>query len=307
MCSRCTSRALTCIYELHTKTHKDDLLREIESIRAEHADLRDEHFDLQATNKNLEKLQHDQSIILDILTNNGHVNEVIKRLREGQSQDSVASWLRARPELSQFIATISESDRHLVAVVKRVESMYDISEVQLNPATHTQWTQVTQSDVLIRHLFELYFTWVHPIHMLFSEVDFLQSYRDGDQMFCSSALVNAICAMGCHLLDNPVPGITSRDLKDRLNLRDGFMDEARGLLRPKGSIPMTSIQAFSVMYLVDLSGGKARSASGYLRIAADHLRTPQESFEYTEEYLQLSQWGIHTLNTLVDWFSPYET
>ena len=267
-------------------------------MRQEQANLQDEHLELKETKRGLEQLHHNQSVILDILTNNGHVEEVIRRLREGESQESIARWLQGRPELRQFIASISESDQHLIAVVRRVESMFEVSETPSNPVTSHIWTRVTRSDALIRHLFELYFTWVHPAHMIFPEISFLQSYRDGDETYCSSALVNAICAMACHLMDSPVPGITSRDVEDRMNLRNGFMDEARSLLNPGPGLPITSIQAFAVMFLADLSAGKARSAVGYLRCAADHIRTPQESFEF-DAALQLSQWGIHTLNTSV--------
>ena len=299
-CSRCTSRNLRCLYEPHTKTHKDDLLREIESMRQEHAGLQDEHFELKETTKDLEQLQHSQSVILDILTNNGHVEEVIRRLRGGESQESIAVWLQGRPELRQFIASTSESDRHLIAVVSRVESLFEVRKTSSNPSEFHRWTRVTQSETLIHHLFELYFTWVHPVHMLFPEVNFLESYRNGDEMYCSSALVNAICGTACHLLDSPVPGVASRDIQDRMNLRNGFMDEARNLLSPGPRLSMTSIQAFAVMFVADLSAGKARSAAGYLRCAADHIRAPSESVDTADAALQLSQWGIHTLNTLVN-------
>lgn len=293
---------MRCIYEPHTKTHKDDLLREIESIRQEHAGLQDEHEVLQESTKDLEKLHHDQSVILDILTNNGHVDEVIRRLRKGEQQDSIAQWLQGRPELQQFIDTSTGSDRILIAVVGRVERMYDRADTPSNPTSSHQWTRVTENDVFIHHLFELYFTWVHPAHMLFGEVDFLQSYQNGNQRYCSAALVNAICAMACHLLDNPAPGVTSRDIQDRMKLRDAFMAEARNVLIPSPALPMTSIQAFAIMFLADLSAGNARVAAGYLRCAADHLDAPQESLNHTEESVQLSRWGIHTLNTSVEAF-----
>ncbi|MCJ1251730.1 hypothetical protein MMC30_008967 [Trapelia coarctata] len=296
-CYRCQARGLRCIYEPHTKTHKNDLLREIETMRAEHAGLQDEHFVLQESTRDLEKMNQDQSVILDILTNNGHVDEIISRLRTGESQDSIAQWLQVRPELTPFIGSMPGSERSLLAVVSRVEKLYNGSDRSRDPYTPRQWTRVTMSPVLIRHLFELYFTWVHPVHMLFGEVDFLKSYRDGDEVYCSDALVNAVCAMACHLLDSPVPGLVTRDARDRMNLRDGFMAETRSLLKPGKELPMTSIQAFAVMYLVELSAGKARNASSYLRCAADNLSLPPDSSQHAEKSLQLSAWGIHTLNT----------
>jgi hypothetical protein len=287
------------VYEPHTKTHKNDLLREIEAMRAEHAGLQDEHFVLQESTKDLEKINQDQSVSLDILTNNGHVEEVISRLRAGETQDSIAEWLQGRPELEPFIGGMTGSEHSLIAVVERVEKMYNGSDKSRDRHAPRLWTRVTNSQVLIRHLFELYFTWVHPVHMLFGEVDFLKSYRDGDEDYCSDALVNAVCAMACHLLDSPAPGLIGRDAMDRFNLRDGFLTEARNLLKPGRELPMTSIQAFAVMYLVELSAGKARSATSYLRCAADNITLPRDSLQHAEESLQLSAWGIHTLNTSV--------
>lgn len=254
---------------------------------------------LQESTKDLEKMHQDQSVILDILTNNGHVDEVISRLRTGETQDSVAQWLQGRPELTPFIGSMPGSEQSLLAVVGRVEKLYNSTNRSNAQYAPRRWTRVTNSPILIRHLFELYFTWVHPVHMLFGEVDFLKSYSDGDEVYCSDALVNSVCAMACHLLDSPAPGLLSRDARDRINLRDGFMAEARNLLKPGKELPMTSIQAFAVMYLVELSAGKARTASSYLRCAADNLSLPPDSSQHAEESLQLSARGIHTLNTSV--------
>lgn len=298
-CTRCQTRGLRCVYKPHTKTHKTDLLREIEAMRVEHADLQDEHLELQESTRDLEKMHQDQSVILHILTNNGHVEEVISRLRGGESQDSVARWLQGRPELKRFIGSISGSEGSLIAVVGRVEKMYNSFDPANELYTPRQRTRVTASPVLIHHLFELYFTWVHPVHMLFGEVDFLKSYHSGDEVYCSDALVNAVCAMACHLLDSPAPGMISRDTSDRMDMRDGFMAEARALLKPGREFPMASLQAFAVMYLAELSAGRARNASAYLRCAADNLSLPPDSSQHEEESLQLSAWGIHTLNTSV--------
>ena len=278
-------------------------------MRAENAGLRDEHLELKESAKDLEKMVQDQSTILEILTNNGHVGEVIRRLRNGEGQDSIAQWLQGRPELKHHLATMPGSQGHLLAVVERMEKKYNKSDKSSGADDFHQWTQVTTSQVLIRHLFELYFTWVHPIHMLFGEMDFLNSYNRGDELYCSAPLVNAICAMACNLLDNPAPGFNGRQTADILNLRNGFMNEARSLLNPADPLLTTSIQAFAVMYLADLSAGKARSASAYLRCAADHLKLPEDTQQHAEESLQLSTWGVHTLNTLVYtdinlWISP---
>ena len=95
-----------------------------------------------------------------------------------------------------------------------------------------------------------------------------------------------------------MPGVTDREISDRMKMREAFMDEARESIEPGSSLPMTSIQAFAVMYLVDVSSNKARRAAAYLRCSADNLRSTNFG-KRTEEVMELSQWGIHTLNTLV--------
>ncbi|MCJ1353190.1 MAG: hypothetical protein MMC33_003175 [Icmadophila ericetorum] len=309
-CTRCIARDSTCVYEPHTKTHKDDLLREIETMKAEQAGLQDQHLELQGINagleidkKSLQHREHVQSVILDILTNNGHDREIIRRLRSGDSLESVAEWLVSQPELHKHIRTLPESRQDLVDIVRRVEDLYnayDPTSPLAEPSYH--WTHVTKSTVLVHHLFKLYFTWVHPVHMLFSEADFLTSFQNNNTVYCSSALVNAVCAMACHLLDNPLPSASSKDLaqrtsyQDAMKLRDGFMVEARSHLLPGSYSQMTTIQAFAVMFLVELSLGKARSATAYLRCAADHLRKRQTS-EQSDDAVKLSYWGVHTLTT----------
>ena len=217
----------------------------------------------------------------------------------GEARESVAEWLHSRPELQKYIQTITGSQQNILNVVSRVEDLYEDPSRPpgLEPLPHP-WTKVTNSQILIRHLFELYFTWVHPVHMLFGEFDFLHSYYAGEETYCSRPLVNAICAMACHLLENPVPGVTDREVSDRMKLREAFMDEARYSIEIGSDLPLTSIQTFAVMYLVDLSSNKARRAAAYLRCSADNLKSTNFG-KRTEEVMELSQWGIHTLNTLV--------
>ena len=292
------------MFEPHTKTHKDDLLREIEEIKAEHAGLQEATSLLQKDKDALQAKEDAQSVILDILENNGHKHEIVRRLRHGEPRESVAMWLLGQPELRKHLRSMPPSHQTILDLVKRVEGLYKADQGPAQPLAETahRWTQVTKSRTLIRHLFELYFTWVHPIHMLFSEVDFLASYHSGDDTYCSNSLTDAVCAMACHLLDNPSPGSKPRDrdsmsgYEDAMQLHGAFMAEARSSLVPDTYTRMTSIQAFAVMFLSELSSGKARSATGYLRCAADHLKYSKADGQ-SKEALQLSYWGVHTLNT----------
>ena len=286
-CTRCHQRELKCLYQPHTKIQKDDILNDLDSERERNGTLAEKNSSM--------------SMILDILTNNGHVDEVIKRLRAKEDFESIARWLRTKPELRQYVERHSETSLSLMDVVKRVESLYSRANPDhVDGESHSpavQWTRVAEGQALIDHLFELYFLWVHPHHMLFSETNFLDCYHRGDEKYCSSALVNAICAMGCHLLDRDVT-TSFRDVSDLEKLRLAFMQEARLAISPSDHQDFPTLQAFAVLFLAELSSGKARNAVTYLRCAADNI-LGQDANEDEDNVLELSRWGIHTLNTLV--------
>jgi hypothetical protein len=281
------------LYELTTKAQKDRLVQEVVTLKQSNAELL-------ALNEQLQTTQNDQAAILDILTYNGHVDEVIRRLQLGDEYHSIAAWLQRQPELHDIGHRRTETTvNQLYRVVELIESRFRLASPRDGGAGPVlAWTVVTRNQPLISHLFELYFTWVHPVHMLFSENAFLDCYHTGDATFCSTPLVNAICAMACHLLDVPAPGVSATDIKQSMKLRDAFMHQARSTLDISSlRLSMPSLQALIVMFLVELSAGRARSATGYLRCAADNLSTPGSADEDWTREDEITQWGIHTLNT----------
>ena len=253
-------------------------------------------------NRNLREEGAWQKTILQTIGSNGHDREIISRLRKGDSHQSIAEWLhRENPDFARGLeAPITH--RRLIDVVKLYEMQCqqddglnrqspDSSEAEL------PWTKVTASRKLIGHLFDLYFTWVHPVHMLFSELDFKHDFRGSMKAHCSASLVNAICAMGCNLLESEDAGLR-RNRIDAATLRDGFMNEARATLDPSTYGHMTSIQTLAIMFLVELSSGKARKAIGYLRSAMDNMNNGSGP-PLSEEANEITIWGLHTLNTYV--------
>lgn len=305
-CSRCLGRNTTCIYEPHTKTHKDDLLREIEVLREDNAGLQGEKEGLQVAtdhlkqkNQGLREASEWMTFILDVLGSDGHDQEIIRRLQSGESHQIIASWLDSQPEVTSMLERIPASQHNLVEVIKRVEGQYQgaggLKFPRDTEATEWRWTAVTSSQKLVRHLVNLYLAWVHPVHMLFGEVKFLESFQNNDMSYCSPALVSAICAMASHLLDDLGDVAAERDV-DTAALRELFMDEARAGLVPDEYNRVTSVQAFGVMFLADLSSGKARKATGYLRAAVDSLKA-LDSDSASPEILEILTWGLHSLNT----------
>ena len=130
--------------------------------------------------------------------------------------------------------------------------------------------------------------------MLFSEINFLDCYFSGDDTYCSSALVNSICAMACNLLGRS-QNETLQTTSDHASLGEAFLREARSQILPSDIPRITTLQSFAVMFLVELSSGRARNAATYLRCAADNLEELPDDGHKHEVY-EASRWGIYTLN-----------
>ncbi|KAI4137433.1 MAG: hypothetical protein LQ341_005140 [Variospora aurantia] len=303
-CTRCRVRKLECHYEPHTKTHKESLLKEIASLRQDNTRLRQENekvegtaSDLQHENKGLLTLYEWQRIILDTIGRNGHDREIIQRLRAGETTQSIADWLCEQHPIKHTLHDVPEGSYGLVGIVDAFEEQLRQDDGQGRgkeaDTLPFAWTAVSSSQTLLGHLFDLYFTWVHPVHMLFSEREFRASYAHRDETYCSSALVNAICAMACHMMD---PNDDTAGDVDVEKLTTGFMNQARHEVKPQNYMHLTSVQALAVMYLADLSSGKARSATGYLRASVEFLKAA-ELGQQSAQAREISLWGIQTLNT----------
>ncbi|KAL8923039.1 MAG: hypothetical protein Q9208_004851 [Pyrenodesmia sp. 3 TL-2023] len=287
----------------HTKTHKESLLREIASLRKDNTRLRTVNEevtlaagDLKQKNEGLQLVHDWQRIILETIGKNGHDREIIKKLRAGEPAQAIADWLCEQNPIQHQMHVVPPGERSLLDIVDAFEEQLRRDDGRGrgkgSDTLHWGWTTVSLSQTLLGHLFDLYFTWVHPVHMLFSENDFRDSYTNNDETYCSSALVNAICAMACHLMD---PNDTDTDV-DIDKLMTGFMNQARQEVRPQNYMHLTSVQALAVMYLADLSSGKARSATGYLRASVEFLKAAELDGQ-SAKAREISLWGIQTLNT----------
>ena len=249
-----------------------------------------------------------QGLILNTIGQNGHDREIISRLREGESVQSIADWLVTVDPTYKNLGSEPTIKLTLTEVVQMFEEQckpYDGRPWRDTLfSSKISWTKVTSDHKLTGHLLDLYFTWVHPVHMLFSEKDFIRDYGESTieegSAYCGSALVNAICAMACQLLDNKMlqRGSELVDIRrnlDEVTLREGFMEEVKRRLAHQPNGRLTSIQAFAIMFLVDWGAGKTRNALGYLRVAAEHLNDLDRS--QSEEAREITFWGINTLIT----------
>ncbi|KAL8771049.1 MAG: hypothetical protein Q9209_003468 [Squamulea sp. 1 TL-2023] len=301
--ARQKTRGLDCRYEPHTKTRKEFLLQEIASLKKDNSRLKTINQEVSSAAINLKDKHEDlqdshgwQQIILDTIGRNGHDRDIIIKLRSGESTESIARWLCRQQPISSNLHIVPPQERGLLDIVDAFEHHYrqegGLGHDKRSDTLRIRWTEVTASQTLLGHLFDLYFTWVHPVHMLFSEVDFKESFRTNDDTYCSPALVNAICAMACHLVD-------AHDIDEDVDvdtLAKGFMDEARHAVLPQNYTLLTSVQALAIMYLADLSSGRARSATGYLRAAVEFLKAAELDGQ-SPAAREISSWGIQTLNT----------
>ncbi|KAL9607656.1 MAG: hypothetical protein Q9167_007452 [Letrouitia subvulpina] len=127
----CLGRNLNCHYEPHTKTHKDDLLKEIKTLRSDNTRLLDQNkqqsnatSDLAERHRGLQISYDWQRIILDAVGSNGHDREIIQRLRAGDSIQSVADWLCQQDPISTSLNKVPPSQRSLVDIVQSFDNHY---------------------------------------------------------------------------------------------------------------------------------------------------------------------------------------
>ncbi|KAF8855494.1 hypothetical protein BDZ45DRAFT_804928 [Acephala macrosclerotiorum] len=169
------------------------------------------------------------------------------------------------------------------------------------------WTNVTSDTELINHLFEAYFSWSHPIYLLFSEELFYHGMRDNKPKYCTPLLVNAILAIGCHWSDR----IEARaDPKDPSTSGDHFFAEAKRLLAENdNTTSLTIVQALGLMSLRQAMNNHDSSGRRYvaqmMSMAVElglHLSSstpPGGNFTPAEiEARKVTFWGCFVLETI---------
>ncbi len=283
---------------------KESLIEELKSVQKYNEELQSEIMRRDNVIRDLSESNNWRGDILRIIGNERYEDEVIQRLKGGQSYQQLAEWLRREvPELVLHGVDLDDS-RSLVEVVKFFEAeCQDERSVTLTDNlmySRWPWTDVSMDTRLISRLLDLYFAYVHPVHLLFSEREFRSCFVTSDTTHCSRSLVNAVCAMACFLYENHPfgdgrPADFPRNIKIS-TLKKGFLDAAKKDLNATNTKQLTSIQTFAIMYLIDSSSGNARTALGYLEAALDGLSAVKElpQFNVTKE---LTYWGVRNLKT----------
>lgn len=140
-CKRCMNRGQKddCEYELHTKTQKEAMIREIKDLR--------------------EKNNWVDMILKAIRTDER--NEIIQCLRNGEFYGTISQSLRNIP-FPGFTQLSLKSQLQLTKAVAEYGLEWDGERNAGSLLPGSGWTKVTSNEDLIDHLLALYFTWIHP-------------------------------------------------------------------------------------------------------------------------------------------------
>lgn len=94
-CQRCNARHISdsCHYDVHSKTAKDQMMREIRQLQQKSQDLETQRDSLEERNAWIEQ-------IISSLKEDGLYIEIINRLKRGDSHQVIAEWL-GRPLISE--------------------------------------------------------------------------------------------------------------------------------------------------------------------------------------------------------------
>ena len=254
---------------------------------------------LEGVKNTLEEKNNWIESIMASLKDDGQGSEIINRLKQGESHEAIAHWL-GRP-LPQEVTSLSPNAER--SFKSALETYHHVLAENHDPR---YWTHVSLERDLIEHLIKLYFTWVHPVHMFFDEANFLESFKNCSDVYCSSALVNVICAMSCFLLHTAwrtdknggqIEGVSLEDTQAAISfLRDQFMAQTTSALNDAEPEKMTTIQTYAVMFLVDVACGKGLEATAHIRVSTEGL-TAKRSKEQSSEAEDIAAWGVLTAQT----------
>jgi hypothetical protein len=133
----------------------------------------------------------------------------------------------------------------------------------------TSWTNVTKDPQLIIHLINMYFDWHYPFFTTLSKSLFYRDFVKGKPMlapketvYCSSLLVNAMLALGCHFTAIPGAYATPGDTRTK---GDHFFAEAKRLIVDNDEYEkprLVTVQALALMSVRE--AGCGREAKGWV-------------------------------------------
>lgn len=209
--------------------------------------------ELQRENGELRRQKALSDQIFHALRSDCQVSNILQLLRDQESLPLIAK-LANSPSAESSVGSPSEA--WPVANEEPFQRKYG-SEDCHSPETATApsnflhpRTPAFHDEQLIKHLFSLYWTWIHPAYLLFSMEQFIEGYKTGNKEHCSAFLVAAVCAAACDLLGPHWTSISGK-VPDVPALRREFVAEA---MRQEGLADRgtrTWLDASRVMFIVN--------------------------------------------------------
>ncbi|TGJ85052.1 hypothetical protein E0Z10_g3699 [Xylaria hypoxylon] len=139
--------------------------------------------------------------------------------------------------------------------------------VDIDPIT--SWSDVTKDPEVVTHLLNMYFNWHYPYFTTLSRSLFYRDFFGGKQhvashktAYCSSLLVNAMLALGCHFTDVTTAYAI---VGDSWTKGDHFFGEAKRLIIDNDEYEkprLTTVQALALMSVRE--AGCGREAKGWV-------------------------------------------
>lgn len=217
--------------------------------------------------------------------------QILRRLKRGHTLQQTAEWLGRPLEAIRDLSPTSTDKAN--EAVERYHNQF------IEDQDPRYWTGVTRDPALIHHLVRLYLVWIHPVHMLFDQTNFMSSFKKCEDAYCSAALVNAICAMSCHLHHRADLDQDPEYAQDEIDyLRTTFMEEVYSNLKEADYNKMTVIQSYAILFLVELGCGNGQLATSHLRLATESCYAKQQA-EQNPESEGVATLGVLTLHTYV--------
>lgn len=145
----------------------------------------------------------------------------------------------------------------------------DSAESQIDGDPITSWSEVTKDRQLVIHLLNMYWNWHYPFFTTLSKQLFWKDFMKGKpptapkvSFYCSSPLVNAMLALGCHFTD--ISGAFAFPGDSRTK-GDHFFAEAKRLVFDHDEYATPSLTTTQTLALMSVrEAGCGREARGWV-------------------------------------------
>lgn len=166
-----------------------------------------------------------------------------------------------------------DGDGHARNIYERPYHAAELVDSLLANVTIAGWTSVSSDELILKELLHTYFLHEFPFFAFFHRDYFLEDMKANRHKFCSSLLVNAVLAAGCH-------GYTRlfnrAEFWNPTNLGYRFLAEARRLWELEaGKSSVTTVQAGLIISITCNIDGIDKIGWSYLHQAVDMARNMQ--------------------------------